>query len=173
MPGSYVVAASAGVHSLASASSVRSAGTAAYVIEIGQPWPGSVCDQAMKPAARRTWACAESDSQGAAWRPCPTARPISQCHDGWNRDLVDAVAVAVVVVSSGLCVLASLPCSRASAVPASAPSGDQVVDDLGGPCRVTASTERQIGGHHVVTDQRRRLVVGGCCRCRLLVMGQR
>ena len=36
-PKSYVVDASLGVHSLASASSTRSAGTAAYVIEIGQP----------------------------------------------------------------------------------------------------------------------------------------
>ena len=76
--------ASSGVHSLAIASSARSAGIAAYVIEIGQPCPGSVCDQAMKPAARRTCACGESDSHGAAARPCPTARSISQCHDGWK-----------------------------------------------------------------------------------------
>ena len=76
--------ASSGVHSFAIASSTRSAGIAAYVIEIGQPCPGSVCDQAMKPAARRTCACGESDSQGAAARPCPTARSISQCHDGWK-----------------------------------------------------------------------------------------
>ncbi len=83
-PGSYVVDASSGVHSFAIASSTRSAGMAAYVIEIGQPCPGSVCDQAMKPAARRTCACGDSDSQGAAARPCPTARSISQCHDGWK-----------------------------------------------------------------------------------------
>ena len=69
IPGSYVVAASAGVHSLASVSSTRNAGTAAYVIEIGQPWPGSVWDQAKKPAARRTWACGSSEVQGAACRP--------------------------------------------------------------------------------------------------------
>ena len=79
-----MVDARSGVHSLAIASSVRSAGTAAYVIEIGQPWPGSVCDQAMNPAARRTWACGESDSHGVAASPCPTARSISQCHDGWK-----------------------------------------------------------------------------------------
>ena len=36
-PKSYDGAASLGVHSFAIASSARSAGTAAYVIEIGQP----------------------------------------------------------------------------------------------------------------------------------------
>ena len=86
-PGSYDRAASSGVHSWAIASSARSAGTAAYVIEMGQPWPGSVCDHARKPAARRRWACASPASccsHGAAWRPWPTARSISQCHDGWK-----------------------------------------------------------------------------------------
>ena len=47
--------------------------------------PGSVWDQAKNPAARRTWACGSSEVQGAAWRPKPTPRSISQCHDGWNR----------------------------------------------------------------------------------------
>jgi hypothetical protein len=87
MPGSYDVAASAGVHSLASASSARNAGTAAYVIEIGQPCAGSVCDHAMNPAARRTCAVVEPSaccSHGAACRPWPTARSINQCHDGWK-----------------------------------------------------------------------------------------
>ena len=44
----YVVrrsTASCGIHSAASRSSACSAGTAAYVIEIGQPWPGSTWDQ--------------------------------------------------------------------------------------------------------------------------------
>jgi len=48
------------------------AGTAAYVMEMGQPWPGSVCDQAKKPAARRTCACcapAACCSHGAACSP--------------------------------------------------------------------------------------------------------
>jgi len=66
------VDASSGVHSSAIAAelgSARSAGTAAYVMEIGQPCPGSVWDQAMKPAARRTWAWGESDSHGAAASP--------------------------------------------------------------------------------------------------------
>ena len=71
-PGSYDVAASSGTHSLATDSSTRSAGTAAYVIEIGHPCPGSVCDQAKKPAARRTCACgapAACCSHGAACSP--------------------------------------------------------------------------------------------------------
>src|SRR5690606_24525732 len=44
-PKSYVVAASPGTHSFACSSSTRSAGTAAYVIDSGQPLPGSTCDQ--------------------------------------------------------------------------------------------------------------------------------
>ena len=86
-PGSYVVEASSGVHSLASASSTRSAGIAAYVIEIGQPWPGSVCDQARNPAARRRCASGSPSacrSHGVAASPWPTARSISQCQAGWN-----------------------------------------------------------------------------------------
>ena len=57
------------------------------VIETGQPCPGSVCDHAMKPAARRRWASGSPSacrSQGAAASPWPTARSMSQCHEGWN-----------------------------------------------------------------------------------------
>ena len=109
-------------------------------MEIGQPWPGSVCDHAMKPAARRTWACGESDSQGVAARPCPIARSISQCHDGWKATSSIRLPKRSYGVSRGWFSLASMPCSRASAVPASAPIVDEVVDDLGGAVPLTAST---------------------------------
>ena len=115
------------------ASSARSAGTAAYVIEIGQPWPGSVCDQAKKPAARRTCGCGSpSDSQAAAASPWPMPRSISQCHDGWKVDLVDAVAEAVVGRQLGVvpvgehAVLARLGGAGLDA------EQRQVVDDVGG-----------------------------------------
>ena len=81
----------------------------------------------------------------------PTARSISQCQDGWKRDLVDAVAVAVVRRQlAAWCSLASIPCSRASAVPASAPSGVRSSTTSGDPCRVTASESARSEVDHVV-----------------------
>ena len=139
-PGSYDVDASSGVHSLASASSARSAGTAAYVIEIGQPCPGSVCDQAMKPAARRTWACGLSDSHGVAASPWPTARSISQCHEGWKSTSSTRLPQRSYERSRGGFSLASIPCSRASAVPASRPRAERSSTTSADAWRVTAST---------------------------------
>ena len=44
-PKSYADEASSGSHSAARCGAdARSAGTAAWVIEIGQPWPGSTCE---------------------------------------------------------------------------------------------------------------------------------
>ena len=51
-PGRRWWPSSRGSHTAASSGSVRSAGTAAYVIETGQPCPASTCDQTRKPAAR-------------------------------------------------------------------------------------------------------------------------
>ena len=80
-------------------------------------------------------------------------------------DLVDAVAVAVVGrPARGGARWPACPCSRASAVPASAPSGAAGPRATSAePCRTTASDERGVGGDDVVTDQGGRLV-GGCAR---------
>ena len=175
MPGSYVVAARAGVHSLASASSTRSAGTAAYVIEIGQPWPGSVCDQARNPAARRTWACSEPASlcsHGAACSPCPTARVISQCHDGWKRDLVDPVAEAVVGRQLRLVGVGEHPVLASLRGPGLPTERGQVVDDLRRGVTGDGLDERGVGPDHVVADQRRRLVGGHPVRHELATFGE-
>ena len=94
--------ASRGVHSLAIASSARSAGTAAYVIEIGQPWPGSVCDQAKKPAARRTCACGPSEVHGRRLQPVADAALHQPVPGRVEAHLVDPVAVAVVRRQLGL-----------------------------------------------------------------------
>ncbi|CAM5264829.1 hypothetical protein SGRI78S_07347 [Streptomyces griseus subsp. griseus] len=53
-PSTYVCEVSSGSHSAASAGSVRSVGTAACVIDSGQPCPASACVQTRNPAARRT-----------------------------------------------------------------------------------------------------------------------
>ncbi len=139
-PKSYVVDASFGVHSLASASSTRRAGTAAYVMEIGHPCPGSVCDQAMKPAARRTWACGSSEVQGVAPSPKPTPRSISQCHDGWKRTSSTRLPNRSKPTSSGWWRFASIPCSRPSSLPARRPRGERSEATVAEACRVTAST---------------------------------
>ena len=64
---------------------VRSAGTAAKVIVIGQPWPASTC-RCQPPArrARRGRPCAARTSTGSAWRPSSEASAISWCQAGWN-----------------------------------------------------------------------------------------
>ena len=149
------------------ASSARSAGTAAYVIEIGQPCPGSVWDQAKKPAARRTCACgspAALCSHGAACEPVAD-RALHQPVPGRvEHDLVDPVAVAVVRRQLGLVgSLASIPCSRASAEPASRPRATQVGDHVRRGVPGDGLDQRGVGGDHVVTDQRRRLVGGQSC----------
>ena len=135
-------------------------GSPAYVIEIGQPCPGSVCDQAKKPAARRTCACADPDSQGAACEAV-TDRALHQpVPRRVELDLVDAVAVAVVrrqlrVVPVGEpAVLAGLPGAGLGA------ERGQLLDDLGGGVAGDGLGQREVGGHHVVADQWRRLVRG-------------
>ena len=141
--------ASSGVHSLASASSARSAGTAAYVIEIGQPWPGSVCDQARKPAARRTCACgspASCCSHGAACSPWPD-RALHQPVPGRvELDLVDPVAVAVVRRQLGVVLVgqhAVLAGLGGAGLGARARAGPRRTSAE--PCRVTASTRARVG----------------------------
>ena len=88
----------------------------------------------MNPAARRTCAVVEPSaccSHGAAWRPCPTARSISQCHDGWKRDLVDPVAVAVVRRELGLVPVGEQAVLAGLGGPGLCAERDEVVDDVG------------------------------------------
>ena len=141
-PGRRTCDASSGVHSFASASSARSAGTAAYVIEIGQPWPGSVCDQAMKPGGPA--------HVGVRRRPTPTAprpargrprAPSASATTGGTRPRRSGCRSGRTASARGWCSLASIPCSRASAVPAS--GADRRRGRRPPPptaCRVTAST---------------------------------
>ena len=85
----------------ASAGSVRRAGTAAYVIEIGQPCPASTCDQTTKPAARRTWRAGARRSPRAP-RAGPADGDVHQRVPGRVEvDLVDPVAVPVVGAQHG------------------------------------------------------------------------
>ena len=86
------------------------AGRAAYV---GVPAPSACC------------------SHGAAWRPWPTARSISQCHDGWKTHLVDAVAVAVVRRQLGLVPVGQHPVLAGLGGAGRGAERDEVVDDLG------------------------------------------
>ena len=45
-PGSYARLVSSGSYTAASSGAERRAGTTAYVIDTGQPWPASTCPQA-------------------------------------------------------------------------------------------------------------------------------
>ena len=74
---------SRGSQSSLSVGSCRSAGTAEYVIEIGQVWPASTCDQMIIFAARVTCASGRSSAQGAACRPRSIATVMSQWYAGW------------------------------------------------------------------------------------------
>ena len=84
---------SRGSHSAASAGSARSAGTAACVIDSGQPWPASTCDQTRNPAARRRW---PSGRDQASVSPADTRVAEQPVPGRVEVDLVDPVAVAVV-----------------------------------------------------------------------------
>ncbi len=72
---------SRGSHSAAGAGSVRRAGTAAWVMDSGQPLPASTCVHIKNAAARRT--CPPGRAQ-AAVIPAATPLPSSRCQDGWN-----------------------------------------------------------------------------------------
>jgi hypothetical protein len=76
-PGSYEAAVRRGIHSSASPGVVRSAGTAAKVIVIGQPWPASACPELMYIAARATCAPSRPDVHGSECSSCSEASAMS------------------------------------------------------------------------------------------------
>ncbi|CAM5743665.1 hypothetical protein SALBM311S_11238 [Streptomyces alboniger] len=74
---------------------MRSAGIAAYVIDVGQPCPASVCPHASPPAVRATWAPDRPSAQGSR-EPLGDRDPHQAVPARVELDLVDAVAVPVV-----------------------------------------------------------------------------
>jgi len=85
---------------------------------------------------------------------------MSQCHDGWN--LVDPVAEAVSGAQSGLVLIGQMPVLAGFDRPGEPADGCERLEDL---VRVTAPEggdgvhQGGVGGGHVVTDQRRGLVL--------------
>src|SRR5437763_5959380 len=65
---SYVLDRNLGSHSAASSGLARSAGIAAYVIEMGHPNPPSAWVRVKNAAARATWAPGFGSRHGPAWR---------------------------------------------------------------------------------------------------------
>ncbi len=121
-PGSYSRLVSRGSYTLARSGWARSAGTAAYVIDVGQPCPASVCPHTSPPAERATWAPARSSAQGAAARPSVTATRISSCQLGWKSTSSTRWPYRSWVRSSGSCRLARSLHSWAAVPPARRPS---------------------------------------------------
>ena len=70
--GSYTVESSFGSHSAASSGLSRSEGTTACAIEMGQPWPDSIWETIMKPAARSTFAPGPGVAHALVCSPCST-----------------------------------------------------------------------------------------------------
>lgn len=83
-PGSYTREVSSGSYAAARPGELRSAGTTAYVIDTGQPWPASAELHTMKPAARATWTPGRSSAQGAPARPSLIATSIREWYAGWK-----------------------------------------------------------------------------------------
>lgn len=139
-PSSYTCEVSSGSQTAAAAGSVRSAGTAAWVIESGQPWPASACVQTRKPAARRT--CPPGRSQ-ASVRPAETACPSSRCQAGWNSTSSTRFPYRSWVRSRGGFSFACVPHRCACAEPADRPSRTSPArassSSSGARCRSTAS----------------------------------
>ncbi len=120
-PSSYTCEVSRGSHSAASSGSVRSAGTAAWVIETGQPCPASACDHTKNPAARRR---CPAGRPHASVSPAPTAWPSSRCQAGWNSTSSIRWPYRSCVRSFGGFSFASAPHRWACAEPAARPSSE-------------------------------------------------
>ena len=125
-------------------SSTRSAGTAAYVIEIGQPCaglgvgPGHEAGRAAYVGVRRRRPpAAPTAPPGARDRP---RAPSASARTGGRRPRRCGGRSGRTSSARARAGWPGRPCSRASAVPAAAPSSSEVVDDLGPAWRVTAST---------------------------------
>ena len=72
-----------GSHSAARCgAAARSAGTAACVIEIGQPCPASTCEASRKSAARATCAPSRGSVHESECSPWSSDRPSNWCHAG-------------------------------------------------------------------------------------------
>ena len=157
-PGRTTVAVSPGSQSAATAGSVRRAGTAAYVIDTGQPWPASTCDQTTKPAARRDVGRRRRPTRRRRADPRRRRRPSARARTGGSRPRRPGGR-------SG----------RGSAAPAGArwprrPSAAPPRSRPGGRARTGPSTcarpgvpadrldQRPVAAEDVVADQRRRLV---------------
>ncbi len=137
---SYTSDVSRGSHSAASSGSVRRAGTAACVIDSGQPLPASTCVHTRKAAARRT--CPPGRVQ-AVVRPADTPFPSSRCQDGWNSTSSTRLPYRSCVRSRGGFSLASAPHSCTWAEPEVRPSPDSSPSASssrpGSRCRSTAA----------------------------------
>jgi len=83
-PGSYSRAVSSGSYTFARSGWWRRAGTAAYVIDTGQPWPASVWFHTRLPAVRATCAPGRSFAHAEPARPSVTATSIRACQLGWK-----------------------------------------------------------------------------------------
>ena len=75
---------SRGIHSAARSGCVRSAGTAAKVIESGQPTPASTWPSSMKSAARATCAPGRSSTHGSECTRASSPSRSSESQAGWN-----------------------------------------------------------------------------------------
>ncbi len=157
-PGSSEV--SRGSHAAAiSGAPSRSAGTAAYVIEIGHITPAFTFPHVMKAAARATCAPGRGSRQGEACRPCSTAVPRSQCHDGssWTSSMRWPYRSWVRRIGSWCS--ARHAWSAASVDPASAPKRSRSALAQP-PFALQCLAERLVERHEIARQQWRRLVDG-------------
>src|SRR3954452_22645576 len=98
----------------------RSAGIAAKVIVIGQPWAASTRPPHCAPAIRATWAPGRGSVHGEEWPPISDESVISACHAGWKSTSSMRFPKRSCVLSTGGFSLASRPHST-GAPPHSAP----------------------------------------------------
>src|SRR3954467_12108411 len=141
-PNSYVVEVRPGSYRAASSGVRRSAGTAAYVIVVGQAWPISTWVQPTYPTARRTCACrspADASAHGAPARPCPTAVAMSSCQYGWNSTSSTRWPYRSWVRSFGGFSFATRPHSSACSLPATRPRSARDASVAWSACRTQAS----------------------------------
>ena len=157
-PGSYDGAASRGVHSLAIASSTRSAGIAAYVIEIGQPCPGSVCDHAKKPGGPADVRVRAVGLPGRRLQPVADAALHQPVPGRVEAHLVDPVAVAVVRRELGVELVGQHPVLAGLRRAGHLADRREVGDDLGRGVPGDGVDQCGVAGDDVVADQRRGLV---------------
>jgi len=79
---SYFVELTRGTHSAASSGALRSVGTQAVAIEIGQQWPASAMADSMKSAERATQAPGPGLVHGRECTSFSIDQLMSECHAG-------------------------------------------------------------------------------------------